>query len=292
MSATSNEKNDTSFLDKLSADELEKLIQAELVWGETANLERLTQLVAALNAKNVVPPIDVNMAWDTFCSEYIDEVNDREQVPISDAVQTVDAKPIRQKQRVSLRIIPIAAVLAVLLCGLTVAQAAGADIFGAIGRWTADVFQFEGPDSSVQEENEPVISSADDAEYTTLQDALDAYGVTEALAPSWIPEGFQVTSVTVSAMSDRTFFNVAFENGTRFLSIEILQYNQVPTSYSVYEKDDSAVSIYEEKGITHYIMSNLDTMKAVWAFDRFECVIQGDVSEPDLKSMIDSIYER
>ena len=45
------------------------------------------------------------------------------------------------------------------------------------------------------------------------------------------------------------------------------------------------------QNICHYIAKNIDTYNAVWLNGNVECFIQGNLSEDDIKMMIDSIYE-
>ena len=45
------------------------------------------------------------------------------------------------------------------------------------------------------------------------------------------------------------------------------------------------------QNICHYIAKNIDTYTAAWLNGNVECFIQGNLSEDDIKMMIDSIYE-
>lgn len=45
------------------------------------------------------------------------------------------------------------------------------------------------------------------------------------------------------------------------------------------------------QNICHCIAKNIDTYIAVWLNGNVECFIQGNLSEDDIKMMIDSIYE-
>lgn len=45
------------------------------------------------------------------------------------------------------------------------------------------------------------------------------------------------------------------------------------------------------QNICHYIAKNIDTYIAAWLNGNVECFIQGNLSEDDIKMMIDSIYE-
>ena len=57
----------------------------------------------------------------------------------------------------------------------------------------------------------------------------------------------------------------------------------------IYEKDSEGVVIYQKDGIDYYIISNLNTISAVWKYSSFECQISGNIEKEDLIKMIDSI---
>lgn len=179
-----------------------------------------------------------------------------------------------------------------MLSSLFVIQAFGFDLFGALGQWSKDVFYLESSHPVQNDDSQGHSIGADQSNYATLQDALDSYGISDISAPTWLPNGFQISSVSVSSQPDSTIFYATFENGDLFLSIRYVQYGQIPTTYNyTYEKDENSIQQYQKNGIIHYIMTNLNTTEVVWAFNNYECAIQGDVSEHDLKSMIDSISE-
>ena len=56
------------------------------------------------------------------------------------------------------------------------------------------------------------------------------------------------------------------------------------------QKDKDDPDVHEIGGVTHYIMTNLDTYYAVWTVDNVECFIYGVPSYGELTDMIYSIY--
>ena len=88
-------------------------------------------------------------------------------------------------------------------------------------------------------------------------------------------------------------FQVSFEDGNRFFAITVLRYETAEDAENAtFEKDNASVVFYERSEITHYIMSNNDQMTAAWTNQNLMCSISGDLSEDELKDMINSIYER
>ena len=188
----------------------------------------------------------------------------------------------RHVRKVLLRLVS-AAVLVGVLC-LFCAQAAGFDVFGAIGRWTEETFRFEPEPArtgAAQEESTP---------YATLQDALDAYGISEALVPTWVPEGYEVQRVGVAPFSDQIIFYISFNNGKRDLAFSCIYWTEERYMSLTYEKDVTPVRLYEQAGITHYILSNENVLVATWLNAPYECMIFGNLTEAELGQIIDSIY--
>jgi len=56
--------------------------------------------------------------------------------------------------------------------------------------------------------------------------------------------------------------------------------------------EDQTYVVYERNGIEHYVMTNYAQVSAVWLFENYEFVISGNVTEDEMKMIINSIYER
>ena len=182
----------------------------------------------------------------------------------------------------------IAAVVAVTVVCMVTAQALGYDVFGIIARWTEETFHFSVPAST-----ETSAAPSGDAEYKDLQEALDAYGIAETVVPKWYPPEYVMSEVKVSPASDKVTFQATYEAGEKFMAVTILQYEtQDGENNGIFEKDNSPVMSYESGGIVHYLMPNEGQMTAAWTNQSLMCSISGDLSESELKQMIDSIYER
>jgi hypothetical protein len=181
----------------------------------------------------------------------------------------------------------IAAVAAVMLGCMIFAQALGFDVFGAIAHWTEETFHFE---SSAPMENGGIDP---DAGYTSLQEALDAYGIKESVAPRWYPSEFEMSKIQASFISNAVKFYAFFKSESRIIAVTIYQFKSAEDASKItFEKDTSSVILYKCGGITHYLMANNGQMEAVWTNANMMCSISGDLSEEELKCMIDSIYER
>lgn len=183
--------------------------------------------------------------------------------------------------RYTARIAVIAAIIGSLIAG---AQAVGIDIFEIIARWTSGQFYLE----RTNDPQTQVSGSPSEGEYQSLQEALDAYGIQAALAPTYLPEGAVLESLTTHEEKGALVIMAKYTLPDGRLSIGLRQNESVPLSEV--EKDTDDINVYTVDGITHYIMQDISRQKAVWCNDIWECLIVGDISREDLLAMIDSIY--
>jgi hypothetical protein len=194
-------------------------------------------------------------------------------------------RPARRRRYVRLA----AASLAVVLGSMMTAQAFGVDVFGLIARWTDETFRFDAPAHSQAMDIPP---PAGPEAFASLQEALDVHKIKEKVLPKWMPEGFRLLEVKVTPTPRYVRFHAAYENGEKFLSISVWQYESIEDAGSViFEKDDTEVIHYEYDGITHYLMSNLAQKQAVWINGNLMCNISGDLTVSELERMVKSIYE-
>ena len=108
----------------------------------------------------------------------------------------------KEKNHRFLRVACMAVVFAVLFFGGTITSYAfGYDLWGAFAHWTRETFGF----AYVTPTDHP-------KSYSSLQDALSHYGITEPLAPTWIPDGYTLQSVDVSETPASTKFLAAYKD--------------------------------------------------------------------------------
>ena len=180
-----------------------------------------------------------------------------------------------------------ASLLVILVCMIT-AQALGFDVIGVVARWTDEIFYFNAP---AQTESGPVSAPPAGLEFSNLQEALSAYGITESAAPGWVPPEFHLIEIKVIPTPKYIKLHAAYEDGERFWSVIVQQYAAVEDANSViFEKDDRDVVLYEKGGIEHYLMSNNARITAAWINNTLMCSLSGDISVDEAKQMIDSIY--
>lgn len=317
MSALNSEnRKDYSKYDEMSTESLEELLRldAELPDGEGSDIDEILYISEVIARRGREHPTgryaeaDVDAAWETFQSEYLPYVTDgrslydfdddepgsaRDAVPDMPAPSGEKRISARGRRRLG-RAISVAAAIALLLGLMSVtAYAMGYDLWGVIARWTKDTFTFvsvsktndiESPDANVAE-----------GQYADLQAALDAYGITEQLAPSWIPEDFVMESVGIDedAVSMVNTFHASYACDNRWIIININMHQSIAdTVYWNWEKDDVDVEKLVVEDCIFYMMENSGRQCAVWSNGPFECSIIGDITFEELRTVLKSIYAR
>lgn len=277
---------------------LEAMTEEELTDGLNEALESMTEetydpalidaYLAALDRKAPMPEVpDTEAAFANFKSRL------RHTFPAEDSA----ASPSRKVHSVW-RIGLIAVLTAIcLMGGMVAAQASGVDVFGAIARWTDEVFSFGIIQSDGGEDvaNKALkrssdTGSADVLSYESLQEALNTFTVTEFSEPSWIPERYAFAGVTVDYWPDGEFICIAAEylNDNNSLIIEIRNYQNEPSLQI--EKTSAPVKTFVVNGLAVYLLENTNNNMAVWVTEHYECYIGGTVDKSELQRIVKSVY--
>lgn len=269
------------YLRSMSTEELDELIRLVSLEDEI-DVEFLDQLLTAAAERE--PKSDVHAAYEEFQRVYSGQ---QEAYPVEDAGNGTQTKNIceykKSRRLVRLRRVQIVAAVAVLIlvANTVSAYAFGLDFLKSLARWTQDTFSFEYQVGLPQ-------STIDGVVYSSLEDALNAHGIIVPLAPTKIPNGFELIDLAVDYAPNNMVFYAHYQNGDKDLTIQILAFET--SSDMNYEKDTEPVFVYERNGVDHYIMTNNIETKAVWTHENYECMISGDISTEELKQVINSIY--
>ncbi len=184
--------------------------------------------------------------------------------------------------------LPFAAAL-ILLLGTMTAQAFGVDMFSAIARWTSEIFRLDGGSVPYAAVMVRPLEEGEEATYESLEEAVAAFGIDAPIVPKEIPERFELVRVTAACHKIGILIYADYESEDGYLQI---RYNEAEAQgFSALEKENGDVDSHIVKGIDHRMASDLERQKAIWHNGDFECRITGDVSEQEIKSMIDSIYK-
>lgn len=271
--------------ESMTVEELEQQLREAFFYTDQIDeplMEDLEQICVALDKKKPLEDLDtVEEYWKRFTKYYAGDMlsigiqNDTKQTEAPTTWQHREPKVKTRDYHKVLRVALIAAVIIALLAGATcVAAAFGYNLWGWIPVWDADELHF------VSETQEPVLAS-------TISTALKQLGIDEPLCPTWLPEGFVLTESQINTKP--LFLHEAYFNQNRYITITISSIDGMGTV--AYQKEDIVPAEYSAGNIVHYIFDNVGSVQAVWYTENYSIVIAGNVTEEEIKEIIDSVYE-
>lgn len=161
---------------------------------------------------------DVDQQWEQFVTHYLPDQENTvlelersghtASAQINQQSFLVPQKRVVRFKRLWRTILVATVAISCMFAAMVTAQAAGVDVFGAMARWTEDVFSFGkiAPDSQVADDSEQKTIGQETevpcVEFASLQEAFDTYGMTEVHEPGWLPEGYTLGSIDVLAEND------------------------------------------------------------------------------------------
>lgn len=279
-------------LDKMPVAELTEAMELALdtMTEDTYSSELIDAYLEALERKSpIADEPDVEEAYAGFQRHLRQLVLDSSDCP------AVPAKP--RGIRRAVRIGSVAAIAIICMFGcMIVAQAAGADVFGAMARWTDTVFSFGKitSDGAVDtplnpSEAEPGRIVDEEAEYATLQEALDALGIAEVQEPSWFPEDYVLNKIDIMSVGDKgdVYLRAEYMADGRLVSFIVRSYTGEPGMQI--EKTETPVKTFESGGTVFYLIENINNYTVAWATAQFACYIAGTIPD-ELVQIASSIY--
>lgn len=286
-----NEYESGTYWDQLSTEQLEDILRADLASEDQENDETVFHILEVLEKREKENPSgrlpDTDQAWQEFQKYYnIPEGEGESLYPIRNNQEKRSASVPTKTRRVfrPRKILVVAAVLILMFGGMLTAQAAGVDVFGAIGRWTEETFHFELP---INHDD-----LAGETDYN-LRNASQKAGLPGSVAPIWCPEGFipkTPTNTHVEDYVDTAVCEYINENENRSYFVDIsYYYNSADVEATIFEKDGSEVVTYSSNRGTFYIFSNIDVLAATWSNGHLSITIAGDLQLEELEKIIDSI---
>lgn len=277
-------------LEDLTVEQLEELLSASVdISDDEAYVDAIIDAILRKEHENPTGRLpDVDEAWRSFQKDFNTEEGEglslypdeeKQPTPLAEAV------PAKMKAHKSWwKYLTAAAVIA--LCFATFAPPALGyeSVFEMVGHWNEAIFSFFNIN---QEEEAP----PEDVSYDSLEEALEAHGVTTPVVPV-MPDGYEVIVVDVQHFPEmgKINYNAVYQNEEKIISIYIV-WRENPSARQL-EKDESFIEEYIVNDIMHYISKNNDKLWAAWYVDNLECTLQTTESIDMLKTMIDSIYER
>ena len=203
----------------------------------------------------------------------------REAHPLIFSVEDTPSEKKRKYHRLSpLRTLRLAlAVLTMVVCFMVTANALGFNPVQSAISWAEGVIQTCFNPSGIMELPEDTQS-----EYRSLKEALTANGMDADKLPGWIPKDYSLNDVT-----GMTKCTAVFESDRGELVMRVNEFN-TNDSVILGERDEDG-DVYYSNGVEYQIVSNSVWNKAGWQDNTCSYTISGQVSEEEIKEIINSI---
>ena len=268
---------DLSKYDTMTTEELEGILRLDALAPEeqesdTEMILYIMEVLAERKRNMSHTQKSAHEAYESFKQNYMPE-EDNNEISYQEPVKAKRGFP-----RWVRSIAAVAAVVVILVLGSVTAKAFGFNIWETVVKWTQETFHFGEWGNNDEHNNLP---------YASLQEALEEGNVTVSLAPTWIPEGYELTDIAVERSPLRKMYVARYAKGDLFITITIQDYLKSDPVYV--EQHEGLVGEHKVSGITYYLFSDNDVVKAVWINGSYECNIVGNVTIEELKLMIDSI---
>lgn len=307
MPGPDHEKNSPySFLNRLSTKTLKQILQDDFESDDPGTLEndefitRVMEVMAQREAEtSKFPKFDVDAGWRDFQQNY--QPREGDVVPVcGDPVpggliennghaRQAGLKP-RWPGRVAKHVLR-AAVIAAIVASLCAAAASALEvnIFKMVAQWTQDIFQFHSETNISQDTVYESGVFLEDSQ--TLKGLLAEENITQPVYPTWVPSGYAFVEAKSFSDEDEPLFMAKYKSGSskKPITVSVIVHSE-PEGMRT-EKNAGDVASYIRNNIEHYIMNNNDLLVSTWFTGDLECSIYGEVSESDMKMMINSIYE-
>jgi hypothetical protein len=275
---------------KMSDEELQNTLRCETFSDGALDVKQIEMILAEMERRGINDPSrSSEEAWNEFEQEYSGKISDyADCAPDTKACAATSGKPMHTHRCRPVRKLTIlAATLVFLIASLLTVQASGVDVFGAIVRWTDELFSFGKTEENrglVVDGKWPEIDLNKNQQFTSLQEALDFYGVTEVFEPRWIPDEFVQEIVTVDTNGVWLSFFIGYANSSgQILAVSYNSYQSASLMY--YEKTGSLLETFVSDGVMYNIFRNVDNYTAAWITPHFECCISVPTDAMDIDEL-------
>jgi hypothetical protein len=135
------------------------------------------------------------------------------------------------------------------------------------------------------------VGFGDSGSFVAFQDALDAFGIVRPRIPERLPGEFAFDFFQVNERQDYVKISVQYKNGEKTVTGTIFSYTAVPETRTRHlEKSAGSPTVYVRSGIEFYLFDNMERTVATWTDGYVDCEIQGNVSDEEMKDIINYIY--
>lgn len=293
MSGFQGHDRDLSRYNHMSTEELEAILRAdfELPEEEESDMEKILYITEVIARRRAGQPTgryaNADSAWKSFAENYLPEEDQAAFCPDGDPGKENEANTKKPKPRfvrtVLLRVASVALAIAlVAAAGTVTASAFGFDFWAWFTAWTQEMFGIRNPSTPYSGREVP-------EQLSELYAVMKEYGFPDHLLPTYLPEGYEAGEVECEVGYGYVSLFCFLEKDDDSILFNYILNLSDQTAVGT-QKDEDDPDAVEAGGVTHYIMTNLDTYYAVWTVDNVECGIYGVASYEELTKIIRSIY--
>lgn len=163
-----------------------------------------------------------------------------------------------------------------------VADASGAGVIGRLIEWGTETFSLR-PASGVME-----LPVAEESDFKSMSEALEYYEVENPAIPTWIPERYALEKIIVLNSNDSAIISGKYAaDGQKLFIRASIPFGE---AFSFEEEVTDEHILYTANGITFLLSKNTNTERAVWDAGGCAYSAAGDLTEKELKQMLDSVW--
>lgn len=267
--------------DEMTTQELEELLRSDLdaPEGQGSDEETLLHImeVLAQRTRTDPPGSAARRSWASFQQYYLPEIEEQSVAP-------EEPKPDKRLHIRPRRRLVAAAVIALLVCiPVTVCALNWDKTRDVLAAWKDGVFSFVVTDDTKATQPQPDASLI----YPSLQDALEDSGSRTDIVPTWIPEGYTLTDISIVESPQKRVYTAIYTKDDSVLNVTVRSF--LTSNPANIEINDNLLELYQSAETDYYIFKNDQMLQAIWFDDSYECVISCDLTLKELKMMIDSI---
>lgn len=263
----------------------------EMVEGQSAedmDVDAIMERLALLQERAPIPmdhaPGDIMADLEKQHPLIFDEL-DAKGAPDSaaPAEERAQKAPKPRRRRRNRLLYYVTGVFAACFCLIVTANAFGFNPVQAFLEWAEGIIQIYSDPSGIME-----LPEDDPSAYHSLEEALDAYDMFPERIPQWIPVDYALYSVDVLDITSLRQCSATYMSDRGELLIRATMF---PNSWNGRTERNNNGEKYEKDGVTYYLVTNQGLTKAGWEYGNVSYVISGQITEQELKNMIDSIPE-
>ncbi len=273
----------------LSDSMLRTMLRDTIMMDETPDIAHLNALLMEMDRRCLdEPPISPEEAYMEFKKEYGGEPYCKSKHHFKHHVKYLDGYKGGITHRYGFMKTALAAVLltALLFGSMVVVQALGVDVFGVTAKWTKETFSFFWEEKNSVSEAPGTLPKA----LNELSNMLIQHGQPLSFLPTFLPEGYEVSEVKFTVLSDNEQFYSRFTDGNGSITLQYIVHRSDEFVVS-YEKSDGEPEEYVVNGRTFYLMTNKTQRIAAWVVGNVECMFMSSegLSLSNFKTILNSI---